>query len=118
MFKKLLLPAALLCVSGLAGGGETRIIEEALELSGHQVQLPSSAGGNLYLRRCAECAPERFRLGSTAAFFVGQRPVSLSELRLATRSSSPVYVFYHAQEGHVTRIIIGRSNTGMVKDER
>lgn len=118
MFKTLILPGILLFASGLASGGETRIIEEALELSGRQVQLPSSTGGSLYLRRCAECAPERFELGDRATFFIGQRSVSLLELRLATRTSSPVYVFYHAQQGHVTRIILGQSFPGAARDEK
>ncbi len=106
MIRKIIVAVLLLGAAALSTAASIEIIEEALELTTEQVSLPSSESGSVGIRRCADCLPERMRLGSATEFRIGKERVSLAQLRLASRSRGPIYIFFDAREGFVTRIIL------------
>lgn len=106
MIRNLCFALCLLAIAGTSAAAGLEIIEEALELTADQVNLPFSESGTLGVRRCAECVPERLSLGVDTEFLIGRDRVTLAELRNASAASSAFYVFYDAKDGHVTRIVL------------
>lgn len=100
--------AALLCSTvALAGNGKLVAIEEVVETTSFDVQLPSSTGGIALLRRCRSCKQTQHRATAATAYFIGERPVPLADLRAAvSRRQSAMLFGYRRSTGELTRVIV------------
>jgi hypothetical protein len=82
---------------------DSHMVSEALAAS---LTLPASAGGALVMTPCAGCAPRSLRASATTTYFIGERQVTLVELKddLIRRPQSIATVSYLARSGALLSI--------------
>jgi len=102
-FAALLLTSAL-SLPSFAGG---KVIELGHEASMGTVRLPDSENGELTLEKCATCPLLRLRASAETRYQIGQRLVSLSELKqfLATNTPSSVVVMQYKDTNQLSRVV-------------
>jgi len=81
-------------------------ITNAVEAVAGMVTLPSVPGGTLVMAVCHECAPQSFTVDTTTEYFIGDKPVTLAELRAAVAAApgNTLTVSYVIETGVVTQI--------------
>lgn len=81
----LALIAASVAHAQTAGGPAPRIqmVTIAAEVTAGSVVLPTAASGRLTLPACANCATKTLQTTAATKYFVGDRPVTVNELRAA-----------------------------------
>ena len=82
---------------------DTQIASETLASS---VTLPASAQGALVMAPCHECVPKSFRATATTTYFIGERQVTLAELKADTtrRPQSILTVSYMPLSGILLKV--------------
>ncbi len=108
------LVAALLLGTALPAGATLRTIEQAYELSRHQVVLPGKPEGNLTVRPCRDCRPVVLRVTAATTWFdrpgtrqpAGQSAVLAAFRASAANPATLVYIYYEPQTRRVKRIVL------------
>ncbi len=107
----IVLITALLALAPLGGWAALDAMEEAMELSVDQVQLPFSEVGSFTVRPCADCDPLRLSVDGNTRYYLGSdpQPVSLAELREAAGDLDDglIFIFHAPGDDTVTRIVLG-----------
>lgn len=109
--------AACLLSLSLSAGASTIIDQpqEAYELGLVDVTLPSSSGGNVIFKECAECRTQSLRVTSATVYALDEQVMNLGDLRRAVadlqaeRGSSAgiaVYLFYNKDSKRVERLVV------------
>ena len=81
-FQRIRLGLGLLALCALEPAlGAAPVTREAVETSAEETQLPASASTPLLLRPCDKCAPVSIRVTSNTRFLVGERSLTLQEMR-------------------------------------
>lgn len=91
-------------VSGVAR--ESRVLEDAREVSPSMLTLPSTLDGTLAIQGCGSCQRISLKLARTARFFVGRTEVTYLDLQrhLRTFPQNAVLVVSPIGQKVVTRI--------------
>ena len=80
--------------------------EVALETQASAVNLPAAANGTLVLAPCVGCAPQTFLATAATVYLLGERAVSLAELRSALVGKPDTFmtVAYSAKTRELARV--------------
>ncbi len=82
MKPRILFTLAVMLVMALpAGARPGAVLEDGHEVEGSFISLPASLAGQLSFG-CPACAQQRFSLSRDVQFFIGEREVTLAELKL------------------------------------
>jgi len=83
-----------------------QMVTIAAEVVAGSIVLPTAAGGRLTMPACAGCAPKSFQTTAATRYFVGDRPVTVAELRAAALKSPEgiVTVNYDLKSGVVAEV--------------
>jgi hypothetical protein len=77
--------ASILAVAALGASASERrgmqVLEDGREVEAASLSLPAVAGGALEIRGCTLCTLAPLNLDASTRFFIGQREVSLAELK-------------------------------------
>ena len=84
-----------------------RVLEDGRETDGAGLTLPANGVGNVEIRSCTACPVVLLGLGTGTRFLIGQREVSLTELRghLAANPTANVLVVSPISQKTVSRIV-------------
>lgn len=112
---RILLAIALTLAFGTAWAARTvELVEGAYELALPAVTFPSSDGGFVRFRPCAECESVALRVGSGTRYFTKAGNLALTDFLLAVdeirethENRAFVVVFYDLASKQVTRIAVG-----------
>ena len=106
----LTIAAVMLAWSGPAGAA-LDLIEQAYELSSKDVRLPAHSASRVVIRQCEglDCDTVKLSVDEDTSYHLGTGTdaVSLSDFRQAAKGGDKlIYLFYDADSGVVTRIIL------------
>jgi hypothetical protein len=82
--------------------------EEAIEGSTQGLELPRAVGGALMVAPCSGCKLLTVRLDANTQFFLGKRPVTLTEFNKFVESSGPrgLTIMYDRKTSAITRMVV------------
>ncbi len=83
-----------------------QMVTIAAEVTAGSVALPTAANGRLTMPACANCAPKDFQTNAATKYFVGDKPVTVVELRAAALKNPEgiLTVNYDLKSGVVTEV--------------
>lgn len=84
------------------------VLEDSYELKPADTRWPDTARGTVVLPGCVRCKQDRYVLGASARFLVGQQPASYREFlgAVRSRSASAVFIAIERSTGEVSRATV------------